>query len=877
MQTPRLPPFAAALLRRMQHGAERDEVLADMADEYASRRARDGVRARVWLWRQVLGSVPFVLRRSWFRGRTGFESEANRMRGGAPMLETWIKDARFALRSMRARPMYAALSVLTLALGIGGTAAVFGIARAVLLERLPYAASDELVMFWNMFDWSEAEVSQLRSDWTGFRGVAAYRSEGVFLRLDGGPARLVPGVASSAELFDVLGTRPLLGTGFPAGADAVGVEPTAVLSYGLWQELGGGRDIVGSSVRLDGEPRRILGVMPAGFWFPDPSVRVWLSTPMRPDNRSGNYALIGRREPGLALTAMTEPLARITSRLSAQFTYPPAWDKTKHAVLAPLRDHLLGPVRPAILATLAGMAVILLMACANVATLMLAQLRGRESELAVRLALGAGRRRLTQQLLIESVILGLISGAVGAGAAAGGFTLLLSALPLGELAHVATADWTLFAIALVLALGAAMLIALAPVFSLWFGDLRDALNRARSGGIGVRGGRLEDALVVGEVALAVLLAATAAVLIRSVDNLYAVDPGVDTRDVAVIDVTSAGDVTPDQRRQDIAQMVSTLGALPGVRSAGAIQRLPLHVRGDNWGIRFEGAADAEPSTTAYRLVTHDYFAVMGIPLKSGRWFDASDRAGSEPVIVIDEALAQKYFPGEDPLGRRIASGTGLGWMRIIGIVGNVAHDGLTDEFGPGRYMLFEQIPNYSPESTSLVMRVERGRDVGGVLHDGVTAIQQHTPTVAVQDATTMSNILALAMGPTRRVMQLMTLLGLLALTLGAIGVYGVVSHFVNRRRRDWMIKLALGMKPAAVLQQVVGRGALLVSAGCALGLLASLALTRLFTSLLYGVSPADPLALIAAAATLVITGSVAALLPGRRASRANPAAVLRES
>jgi putative ABC transport system permease protein len=871
-----MPAIAARLLRLLMHSAERDEVLDEMAAEYATRATRSGMlRARVWLWRQVFSSIPALLSRSWFRGTTGFESEANRMRGGGLGLESWIMDARFALRGLRSRPQYLLLSVLTLALGIGGTTAIFGIARAILMNPLPYSASDELVMFWNAFDWSEAEVSYLRDDWQGFSNVAAYTTESVFIRQEGSPARLVPGLASSQELFDVLGTRPLLGSGFERGADAVGAEPTAVLSYGLWQELGGNRDIIGSTVRLDGTPRRIVGVMPQGFWFPDPSVRVWLSRPMRPDNRSGNYALVGRRAAGRTMESMPDALRNITERLAKQFTYSAQWDKTKNAALTPLRDYLLGPVSPALLATLAGMAVLLLMACANVATLMLAQLRGRSSELAVRMAIGATRRRLTQQLLVESAVLGILAGLLGAAAAAAGFKLLLAALPLGELASAVTADWNLFASALGIALAAALLIALAPVFSLWKGDLRQALNQARSGGIGAHGGRLEEALVVGEVALAVLLVASAAVLIRSVAKLHAVDAGVETRGIAVIDVSASADVSGEQRRQQINELVASLQTLPGVSSVAAIQRLPLHTQGDNWGIQVEGKPDLEPSTTAFRLVTRNYFTALGIPVLRGRTFNETDGAGSEPVAVIDETLAKKYFPNEDPIGRRVSYG-GDGWSRIIGVVGPVAHAGLTDEPIPGRYILYDQI-GYTPEGNTLVLRVAGRRDVTAALIEAVNTIQRTMTSVAVQEATTMEQVAAVAMGPTRRTMQLMTLLGALAITLGGVGVYGVVSHFVNRRRRDWVIKMALGMKPFTAVRNVVGRGATLVSIGCVLGLLASVALTRVFSSLLYQIGPADPTALLAAAGSLILVGSLAALIPGLRASRANAAQVLRES
>ena len=872
----RPPAVTTALIRRMLHSAERDEVLADFAIEYSRRVELHGERsARAWAWRQALRSVPGTLRRVWFRGTTGFESEAYRMKGGGLGLESWIMDARFALRSLRSRTQYVLLAVLTLALGIGGTTAIFGIARAILVNPLPYRAVDELVMFWNMYDWSEAEMTYLGNEWRGFSSVAAFTSDGVILRNNDAPAQRVAGVASSAALFDVLGTQPFIGTTFQPGADGVGAEPTAVLSYGFWQELGADRAVIGTTMSMDGVQRRIIGVMPQGFWFPDPSVRVWLSQEMRPDNRSGNYAVVGRLASGFTAASMTEPLNGLTSRLSERFTYSPQFDKTKNAALTPLRDHLLGPVRPALFATLAGMAVILLMACANVATLMLGQLRGRSSELALRMAVGAGKGRLTQQLVVESAMLGLMAGIAGAIAAKGLFKVLLAALPLGELSATVAADWTLFAIALVVAFAAAVLIAMAPVFSLWQGDLRQALSRARSGGIGSGGGRIEDTLVVAEVAMAVLLAAAAAVLIRSVGNLSALNTGVDADGVAVLSVTASSDVSSGQRRQDIFQIVEALNAMPGVASAASIQRLALHERGDNWGVEVEGKPELGPTTTVFRLVTRNYFDALGIKVVRGRTFNETDGPNTEPVVVIDEPFAQKYFPGEDPIGRRVSYG-GEGWGRIIGIVNGVAHGGLTDERSPGRYVLYEQV-DYVPGGNTFVLKVESGRDASAVLRDATEAIQRVSASTAVHESTTMDAVVATSMGPTRRVMQLMTMLGALALTLGAIGVYGVVSHFVNRRKRDWVIKMALGMKPMSALAQVIRRGAALVALGCAIGLIGALIMTRTLATLLYEVSAADPLALLGAAGTLIVTGCLAAAIPGYRASRANAAQVLRES
>jgi predicted permease len=846
-------------------------VLSEVARELAQRARQTVLDARLALAAGARslpgapGAAGFAGQRVSNRG----ESHERRRLG----LESWIMDASLALRGCGGGPN-TCCAVLTLALGIGGTTAIFGIARAVLLTPLPYRQSEELVEFWNTFDWSEAELVFLRPDWPGLSKVAGYRTEDVFLRVEGSPARLVPGISTSAELFEVLGTQPMLGPGFEPGADAEAAEPTAVLSYGLWQELGGSRDIIGKTMPLDGASRRIVGVMPKGFWFPDPSIRVWLSQQLRPQNRSGNYALVGRLAQGRTPETMADPLRMITTRLSAQFTYPPQWDKTKNAQLTPLRDYLLGPVRPALLATFAGMAVILLIACANVATLMLAQLRGRSSELAVRVAIGAGRRRLTQQLVVESAVLALLAGLAGAAAAGSGFRLLLAALPLGEMAAAAVADWRLFATAHDCTL-AALLISLAPMFSLWRGDIRDALQRARSGGIGAGGGRLEDALVVVEVALAVLLAAGAAVLIRSVANLRSVNDGIDERDVAVLSISASGEIPWQQRWPNIERMMEALRALPGVKSVATTQRLPF-VRGDNWGIAVDGKPDLPPSTTVYRSVSREYFATLGIPLRKGRLFDPTDGPNSEAVVVIDEALADKYFPNEDPIGRSISHGLTDGNARIVGVVGNVAHQALTNKPEPGRYMLMDQT-QYTHATSAILIRYDNSRSAETVLQEARAAIQSTVNTFAVQETTTMENRVDLAMGPTRRIMQLMTLLGALALTLGAVGVYGVISHFVNRRRRDWVIRMALGMKPISAVEQVVRRGAILATVGAAIGLLAAFLLTRMLSTLLYEVNPADPTALVGAAATLIVTASIAALIPGLRASRANAAHVLRES
>lgn len=866
---------ALSLLRHLLPVAEREEVLADLVEEYRERAGRDGRGvATVWVWRQVLVSAPSVVRRSWLRGWSGFEPRANRMRPGGSRMESWIMDARYAARRLRSRPAYALLAVLTLALGVGGTAAIYSIVRHILIDPLPYRGEERIAAFWNAGDWSQAELVYLGPNMPGFQKVAGYRSSDLTVEGGGGSPRLVRGVASTAGLFDVLGVRPLIGRGFQPGDDQQGVAPIAVLSYGFWRELGGDPAIVGQRLKLDGVVREVVGVMPKGFWFPDPTVRVWVTTALDPQNRAGNYALVGRLAPGMEFGGMEAPLARITAALGERFQYTTDFDKTRNATLTPLRESMMGQVRPALLATLGAMGVILLIACANVAALMLGQVAGRSTEFAVRSALGAVRRRLIQQLVMESLLVGVLAGGAGAALAAASFHLLLRALPLGALADNATLDWSVFAAAMVVAVLASLAISLVPGIALWRGELQGRINRMRTGGLAGRGGRLEGGLVVAEVALAIMMAAGAALLIRSVANLRAIDPGIDTRGIAVVDVASGSDVTPEQERLRLRELVPALRGLPGVRSAAAVQKLPLRGSGDNWGIEVEGRPDLAPTSTAFRIVTPDYLRTLGVEIVAGRLFDASDRPESERVVVINEALARKYFAGTDPVGRRISTGFG-GYERIIGVVADVAESNLTDEAVPARYMLYDQI-SYTPRSNTLVLRLEPGQSAAAVLKSARATITHIAPEMAIQQSTTIESVFSLALGPARQVMALLTLLGALALVLGAVGVYGTISHAVGRRRRDLAIRIALGLRPPRVVAQVVAQGGMLVVAGSVLGIAAFLLLARILSSFLYGLDTADPSALAGAAGALLLVGLVAAFIPAYRASRIDPALALRE-
>ena len=879
---PRAPALPLALLRSLLPFAEREEVLADLAAEFGERaRGRGRWAAHRWLWGQVLGSLPALVRRSWWRGWSGFEPRANATRPGGPLMERLILELRYAIRRLRMRPLYAMLAVLTLALGVAGTAAIFGIVRALLVDPLPYRSERDLVLFWNPYDWNAQEFTTLRGlepRWPGFAGVAAYRPEDVTLEINEAPTRLLPGMAVSSELFDVLGVAPLIGRGFQAGDDSPNVGPTAVLSYELWRDLGADRTIIGKPLRLDGVARTVVGVMPKGFWFPEPTTRVWVRAALNPQSRSGQYALVGRVASGQDSRRMDAPVAGVTRELAARYRYSPQWDKTKNARVTPLREALVGSMRPALLATLAAMAVILLIACANVAALMLGQVESRSTELAVRSALGADRGRLATQLVFEALGVGLLAGVLGAGLSVAGFSVLRGALSLGSWGERATIDWTLFAAAIAVAIGGALLVAFLPTLTVWRRDLRTALNGARTGGILERRGGVQGVLVVAEVALAVVLATSAALLVRSVSNLYSLRPGIETRGIAVIDVAFPAGMNAVDRGQALRTVVAELGALPGAHSAAATHKLPLRGPGSSFGIQLPGSPEGPAPTTYFRFVTPRYFETLGIPLRQGRTFDGTERAldstTTEVPVIVNEALVKKYFPNRNPLGLTITGGFGLN-ERIIGIVGDAVEAKLTSGPEPARYFAADQVP-FNLDGQTLVVRTVRQGDAARILDAATRAIRRTAPTVAIQEATTMERVLDRAVGPARQVMSLLALLTGLALVLSAIGIYGVIAHYVSRRKRDWSIRIALGLPPARVVRRVVGHSSALVAAGIVLGAIGALALARLLGSLLFGVRPADPISLVGSAIVLLSVGALAALIPALRASRTDPALVLRE-
>jgi predicted permease len=789
-------------------------------------------------------------------------------------LEQLVQDSRYAFRTLRRRRTYALLSILTLALGVGGTASVYGVARGVLFDPLPFAHEREVGVFWKKTDWTHEEYLYIRGHVPGFSQVALFRQRDVMAREGDGPARFVRAVSASAELFDVLGASTLLGRGFRAGDDSSGAEPVAILSFGLWQEMGGNPSIIGTRVTFDGTRRTVIGVMPRGFWFPNPSVRIWMPEPLTPESRNFNSTLVGRVAPDYDVRAMEAPVAQLAAMVGERFDYPAQWNKRQNPYITPVRDDLVGPMRPALLATLGTMALILLIGCANVAALVLGQVDARSTEFAVRSALGARRQRLAQQLIVEVLLVAAGAGALGATLAWVAFTVVTDALPLGAWGEAASPDWRVFTSAMLIAIAAAVLVILIPTISLYRGDLRGVLSRIRTGGIHGRGGRLENGLVIAQVAFAVMIAAGAALLARSVANLYALEPGVRTDGAAVLQVVLRGAGNRVRQEQALTDLLAALRQLPGVHSVGAVQQLPLRGGGYRLGLRFPERPDVKELATEYRIVTPGYLESIGIGLRQGRTISSADQRNAERVAVVNEALAQKYFAGADPIGKMIGGDTEAP-SRIVGVVANAAEKRLSDSAEPVRYVALAQMP-WMDDVQSLVLRATPGTDETSLLEPARYTIARLAPAAAVQETTTMRRVLDTAIGPARQVVTLLSLMTALSLILGAIGVYGVIAHYAAQHRRDWAIRVALGLPGSRVISHVVAHGALLVTAGIVVGIAGAALLTRLLSSFLYGVSAIDPLAFVSAGAALLAVGTVAAFVPAWRAGRADPLIALRE-
>lgn len=870
--------FLSDLSFRIRALVTRDEMHRDLKDEmtfHLEMEARQLVE-RGWTPEAAAAEA----RRRF--GVVDREQQRARDSWGLGMALDATSDVRLALRQLWRRPAYTILGVGTLALGIGATVALSSVAWGLLVRPLPVADEARLQVFWSDFNWRGVEFDFVKERQRAFSGLAAYSNEGYTLRVNE-QSSMVLATVGSAELFDVLGARPLMGRAFRQGDDRPGAAPITVVSHGFWQqELGGDPDVIGRRIELEGAPVEIVGVMPPGFYFPSPMFRIWRPLLLDPasDNYQGNgwLVLVGRERDGLSRGERDADVQAIAAALGQRFTYPEAWDKTRNASVTPLREYTRGAVRPAVLLLQTAVLLVLAIAGANVAALVLARTTDRTEELTLRTALGAGRGRLVRQIMTESVVLSGLAGAVGAGVAVAGFRALVARLPLADgLDDTLAVDWTLFALTVGVSLVLGLVVALAPVRALLRGSLQGLARERSTGGVATGGARrVHGALVAAEVALAVLLVAGASMFTRSVSRLYAIDPGFDATNVVALDLVAPTRVMAATERQAFFDRVMTrVGAMPGVAAAGLVTRLPLRDGGWQGTLTIEDRADLrdgrEPNAL-YRVISPGYFAAMGIAVRDGRPFAAGDGPGAPAVGIVSQSFAEQMWPGRSPLGRRVQHtfGDEARWVTVVGVAEETRMTRMTGDNPFVLYVPLSQSP--APEGPVLVVKGAAGAPPIAAIRSAVSDADNR---VAVGRVTTLDAVVATAIAEPLRLRFFLSMFGALALVMGVVGIYSVVSYSVTRRRTEFGVRLALGASPARILGDVLGGGLAPVAIGVVAGAAGALALGSTVSRVIYGVAPTDATSLAVGAATLMSAGALAALIPAARAGRTDPLSALR--
>ena len=802
------------------------------------------------------------------------------------MFSAFWQDLRYAVRMLALNPGFASVSVLALALGIGANSAIFTVVNCVLLQPLRFHRPEQLVVVgernleagFPRFSLSPGNYLDYRDQNQSFSGIAAFNTHGMNFVVGSEPERLRAAMVTT-NFFAVLGAQPVLGRVFTRREGELGWDHVAAISAGLWQRRFGGRpDIVGQKLKLDDEIYQVVGVMPADFRFPG-RVEVWCPLAIDQSDwtqRGGHYlGGIGRLKEGVSLAAAQTDLNTIAARL--QTAYPRTnhgWDTT----LEDLQTASVGRVRPAMLTLLAAVGFVLLIACVNIANLLLSRSAARRREIGIRSALGAGRGRLVRQLLTESLLLATIGAALGLTLAWLGTRLLVRSAPT-FLPRVTEIDLDARALVFTatLAVLTGLLFGLAPALHGARTSLSDALREGgRGSSVGFQRNRLRSVLVLGEVALALVLLSGATLLMRSFYRLESQDPGFDPHDVLTFRTNLPDAKYPgfDRKAAFYERAIERLRALPGVSQAGAASIFPL--AGNDYIISFEqiGKPPKPPgqdSSAMYYAVTPGYFAATRIPLKAGRFFTEYDRANAPAVALISETMARQFYPHENPLGQRIQMGMGRTKpSEIVGIVGDVRDETLESRGRAAVYQPAAQVP-----FGAMFFAVRTERDPAALIAGVRAAMRELDPELPLDAVGTVDDLVATSLSQRRFAMLLMAVFAGLALTLAVIGLYGVMSYSVSQATQELGIRIALGAQRRDVLRLVLGYGGILMAGGLVVGLAAAMAAAKLLATQLYDVRPTDPLTYAAVAVILLATGIVACIVPAARAVRVDPLVALR--
>ena len=873
-----------AFPRRVRREYGNDMVALFCAQLADAREARSG-QARLW----VLAIADAAVHGTAERARPA------RALAAAVIHETrrwrwWMhaigQDLRYAMRRLVKQPGTTAIAILTLALGIGANTAIFSAVNAVLLRPLPYPEPDRVMMLWEkrlaegVLDNVVAPADFL--DWarlnTTFESTAGLTSLPADLTGAGDPVRLLTAAVSPA-FFDVFKTGPSLGRTFRSDEDVPGKHRVVIIGHRVWQErFGADRAIVGRTISLSGVPHEVIGVLPRTFEFPDETLDFWVpmafAAGAQPSRTSHYLQVYGRLKPGVTLDQARADLDRIGLQLQEQY---PDSNRGHGAHVTSMASQLQAPVRSPLLLLLVAVGLVLLIACVNVANLLLAKAAARRREMAVRAAVGAARARLAGQMITESVVLSLLGGTAGlvvAWWAIGGLRLLAPAdTPLLGLEHLALEPRVL-GFTFLVSLLTGVLFGVLPAWHLASQDVSDALKDGGRSPGGIRK-NLRLALVVSEIALASLLLVAAGLTVRSFQSLLNADAGLRSDGVLTFNIAlpESRYRVPETQVAAFDQIGERLRTLPGVIAVGATSFLPLSGADSRRGVGIEGREPTPdtPTRAHPRSVTPDYFPAIGISVKEGRGFTKADDATAPLVVVVNETMARRYWPGTSPVGKRIALGGTDVWREVVGVIADVRHWGLDRAVNPEMYFPQVQLPF----SASMTFVLQTKADPASLAAAAREQVRQVDANLPLSDVQTMDQVAALSMASRRGGMLLLSVFGLLALTLAAAGIYGVMSHLVALRRAEIGIRMTLGATPAAVMGLVLKEGLLQALGGLAIGVAGGVLAMSTFRAMLFEVEPADPMTIGIVTVLLLGTAAVACIIPARRAMRVDPVEALR--
>lgn len=807
-------------------------------------------------------------------------------------MATLVKDVRYALRALAKNPGFAAVAVIALALGIGANTAIFTVVNAVLLRPLPYKDPSRLVVIWENNlpqGWTRVGPSApTYIDWQEqarlFEDVSLHEPGSGTLTGLGEPEQ-IPGMRVTTNFLTLLGAKTELGRLFAAEEAGAGRHNVVVVTHGFWRRrLGSDPNVIGKKYQVDGLSYSVVGVLSSDFWYPVASEAFvpWPQDELRRMSRTNHsFGVLGRLKPGVTAAQASAELNTIQRRLAERYTGMRDWGVT----VVPMQQALVESIRPALLVLLGAVAFVLLIACANIANLLLARGTSRRKEIAIRLAMGASRGRVIGQLLTESVLLSLAGGTLGLLLAVWGTSLLSTVLPaqiplLGSAGNVAlarvTVDGWVLGFTLLISLATGVIFGLAPALAASSAHAGEALKEGGRAASASGHQRLRGALVVSEVALALVLLTGAGLMMRSFWRLHQVNPGFNPEYALTLEMELPTDTKYRQPREwapVFARFQDRVAVLPGVRSAALTHIVPLTQYEDKTSFQIEGRPPLAPGQRLgadYRSVSPEYFRTLGIPLLKGRYLNALDHADAPCVVVIDRTLARQYFPNEDPIGRRLIFRRAGDICEIVGIAGDVKHSGMDKNPQPTLYFPFTQLPQ---RRMSLVVRTStEPSSFANAVKQAVWSVDKDQPLYNVK---TMDELVADSASAPRFTLILLGVFATLALTLAAVGIYGVMSYTVNQRKHEMGLRMALGAQTGDVLRLVVGHAMVLVLAGVAAGLVIAFAVTRVLATLLYGVSATDFATFAAVGLVLAAVALVASYIPALRATRVDPVIALR--